>query len=201
VACTKTTIIEKISEKNNQTPSQAKETLEVLIEIMKETLASGEDIMISGFGKFQVNEKAPRKGRNPATGETKMLKKSESLCLSVLVCCGIVLMDENKKNPFTIAEAVNKLLSDLTIEDKNRIKNSSEEDLTNFHFGLGMTIRNDFGLWGKDSKLLENCKELSGDLDIHVDTASEIIIKALWERLQKFPPPKLVRDDNQYSSY
>jgi integration host factor subunit alpha len=40
---------------------------------MKSTLASGEDIMISGFGKFQVNEKAPRKGRNPATGGTMML--------------------------------------------------------------------------------------------------------------------------------
>lgn len=75
MTCTKITIIEKISEKNNQIPSQAKETLEVLIEIMKETLASGEDIMISGFGKFQANEKAPRKGRNPATGEEMFLNK------------------------------------------------------------------------------------------------------------------------------
>ena len=74
-ALTKQTIIEKISEKNNKSPSQAKDTLETLLEIMKETLASGEDIMISGFGKFQVNEKAPRKGRNPATGEEMMLKK------------------------------------------------------------------------------------------------------------------------------
>ena len=74
MTCTKTTIIEKISDKNNQTPSQAKDTLETLLEIMKSTLASGEDVMISGFGKFQVNEKAPRKGRNPATGEDMMLK-------------------------------------------------------------------------------------------------------------------------------
>ncbi|MCK5165075.1 MAG: integration host factor subunit alpha [Desulfobacula sp.] len=73
--CTKTTIIQKISEKNNQPPSEAKDTLETLLEIMKSTLASGEDIMISGFGKFQVNEKSPRKGRNPATGEDMMLKK------------------------------------------------------------------------------------------------------------------------------
>jgi len=40
---------------------------------MKSTLASGEDVMISGFGKFQVNEKAPRKGRNPATGKNMIL--------------------------------------------------------------------------------------------------------------------------------
>jgi integration host factor subunit alpha len=73
-ACTKQTITEKIAKKNNQTPSQAKDTLESLLEIMKSTMASGEDIMISGFGKFQVNEKAQRKGRNPATGKTMMLK-------------------------------------------------------------------------------------------------------------------------------
>lgn len=74
-ALTKQTIIDKISDKNNQTPSQAKDSLESLLEIMKETLASGEDIMISGFGKFQVNEKAARKGRNPATEKEMMLKK------------------------------------------------------------------------------------------------------------------------------
>jgi integration host factor subunit alpha len=73
-ALTKQTIIDKISTKNNQTPSQAKDTLESLLEIMKSTLASEKDIMISGFGKFQVNEKAPRKGRNPATGKDMMLK-------------------------------------------------------------------------------------------------------------------------------
>ena len=72
--CTKQSIIEKISTQNNQTPSQAKDTLETLLEIMKSTLASGKDVMISGFGKFQVNEKAPRKGRNPATGKDMMLK-------------------------------------------------------------------------------------------------------------------------------
>ena len=73
LALTKTTIIQKISEKNNQSSSEAKDTLETLLEIMKSTLASGEDVMISNFGKFQVNEKAPRKGRNPATGNDMML--------------------------------------------------------------------------------------------------------------------------------
>jgi len=42
---------------------------------MKTTLVSGKDIMISGFGKFCVNKKAPRKGRNPATGQEMMLDK------------------------------------------------------------------------------------------------------------------------------
>jgi integration host factor subunit alpha len=77
--CTKLTIIDKISTKNNQTPSQAKDTLETLLEIIKSTLASGEDVMISGFGKFQVNEKAPRKGRNPVTGKAMMLKERRTV--------------------------------------------------------------------------------------------------------------------------
>lgn len=85
MACTKTTIIEKIAEKNNQTPAEAKTTIENLLEIIKSTLASGEDIMISGFGKFQVNEKAPRKGRNPATGDAMILKKRRVV---VFKCCG-----------------------------------------------------------------------------------------------------------------
>ncbi|MCP3872928.1 MAG: integration host factor subunit alpha [Desulfobacteraceae bacterium] len=75
MALTKTDVIEKIVSQNNQTPFQAKDTIEHLLEIMKSTLASGEDIMITGFGKFQVNEKAPRKGRNPVTGDAMVLDK------------------------------------------------------------------------------------------------------------------------------
>ena len=84
-ACTKQTIIEKISTKNYQTHSQAKDTVETLLEIMKSTLASGEDIMISGFGKFQVNDTVPRKGRNPATGKEMMLKGRRTVTFK---CCG-----------------------------------------------------------------------------------------------------------------
>ncbi len=73
MALTKIAIIEKISEEIDQSPPEAKDTIEHLLEIMKSILASGEDIMISGFGKFQVNEKAPRKGRNPDTGEDMIL--------------------------------------------------------------------------------------------------------------------------------
>jgi len=75
VALTKTDIVELIAEKNDFKPTEAKDVLEDLFEIMKSTLASGEDLMISGFGKFQVNEKRPRKGRNPATGDSMVLDK------------------------------------------------------------------------------------------------------------------------------
>jgi len=72
---TKSIITETISEKPDLHPTKAKETVEELLEIMKSTLTSGEEVMVSAFGKFQVNEKAFRKGRNPATGEDMILAK------------------------------------------------------------------------------------------------------------------------------
>ncbi len=102
-------------------------------------------------------------------------------------------MNKDKNKPSTIAEAVNRLLSDLPIETKQQIKNSREEDLINFHFSLGTAIRNEFNLWEKDSKLLQDCIKVSGLPMLHVDDATEIILKALWERLKKFPPPAIVK--------
>jgi integration host factor subunit alpha len=61
MAITKSTIVEAISDRFKISPTEAKELLETLLEKMKSTLASGEDLMVSGFGKFQVNDKAPRK--------------------------------------------------------------------------------------------------------------------------------------------
>ena len=69
---TKSQIIEEVRANNRLTKKQSSETVEALLEIMRETLASGEDVLISGFGKFCVKEKTERKGRNPATGEDMM---------------------------------------------------------------------------------------------------------------------------------
>jgi len=70
---TKAQIIEAISIKNGLSKKQSTETVETLLGVMKSTLASGEDVLISGFGKFSVKQKKERKGRNPATGEDLML--------------------------------------------------------------------------------------------------------------------------------
>ncbi len=70
---TKSQIIEEIQTRNGFSKKKATETIEALLEIMKKTLISGEDVLISGFGKFCVKNKKERKGRNPATGEDMML--------------------------------------------------------------------------------------------------------------------------------
>ena len=58
---------------------RAEEIVESLFEIMKKTLASGEDIVIAGFGKFQVKFKWARKGRNPQTGEMIILRSRRTV--------------------------------------------------------------------------------------------------------------------------
>jgi len=70
---TKSHLIEAIAEQNGYTRRNSTETVETILKIIKSTLASGEDVLISGFGKFCVKEKRERKGRNPATGEDMML--------------------------------------------------------------------------------------------------------------------------------
>jgi integration host factor subunit alpha len=75
MSLTKADVIEIINRRFANTLQKKKisETIEILLEIMKETLEEGEDVMISGFGKFCVKEKNARKGRNPATGEDMLL--------------------------------------------------------------------------------------------------------------------------------
>lgn len=70
---TKSQIIENVVDGTCLTKKKANDTIETLLEIMKRTLESGEDVLISGFGKFNVNAKKQRRGRNPATGEPMML--------------------------------------------------------------------------------------------------------------------------------
>ena len=71
---TKADIIQKIQESNGYNHTTATELVEICLELMKTTMEKGEDIMISGFGKFCICEKSTRRGRNPATGESMELK-------------------------------------------------------------------------------------------------------------------------------
>jgi len=73
MALTKVQIIATIQAQLGLTRKKSTEGVETVLQIMKDTLASGEDILISGFGKFKVNSKDGRKGRNPATGGDLML--------------------------------------------------------------------------------------------------------------------------------
>ena len=106
--------------------------------------------------------------------------------------------DKDKIYPKTVDEAVNQLLKDLPIREKHEVANAPENNFINFHLGLGMEIRNNFGLWGDNEELMNSCREISGDKDLHVDSASTVIIKALWEYLQKQPLPRIATKPGEY---
>jgi integration host factor subunit alpha len=71
---TKIQIVEILQNHLGFSRKKATETIGTLLETIKSTLESGEDVLISGFGKFCVKQKAERKGRNPATGDDMMLR-------------------------------------------------------------------------------------------------------------------------------
>ena len=71
---TKAKIVEAVAEQIGYTKNQSVNTIETLLELIKRSLESGEDVLVSGFGKFCVKEKHKRRGRNPATGEDMMLE-------------------------------------------------------------------------------------------------------------------------------
>jgi len=66
---TKAQLVEDLFGKNVFTKVHSAQIIDTLFELIKRSLENGEDILISGFGKFSVKEKSQRQGRNPQTGE------------------------------------------------------------------------------------------------------------------------------------
>jgi len=74
VALTKEKIIDTIYHQVGLSKSQSRAVAEGLLELIKRTLEGGENLLISGFGKFVVKEKSARRGRNPQTTEDLQLR-------------------------------------------------------------------------------------------------------------------------------
>ena len=74
MALTKDKIINEVYTQLGLRKSDARQVVEQLLEIMKGTLQNGEDLLISGFGKFVVKHKRPRRGRNPQTKRDLQLR-------------------------------------------------------------------------------------------------------------------------------
>lgn len=99
-----------------------------------------------------------------------------------------------KPLPHTISDALECLLLILTQAQKDDIAGIPESDLIDLHFGLGIRIRREFGLWEKaNPDLLLDCQRIRFPgrfgmperlIVIHPDDASMVIIRALWERLR-----------------
>ncbi len=73
MSLTKDDIVEAVAEETGFPKTLSAKLVETLLEIIKRTLVSGDDVLVSGFGKFHVRAKKGRNGRNPYTGEDLML--------------------------------------------------------------------------------------------------------------------------------
>lgn len=70
---TKADLIQKVYRQHDLTKTQATEVVEAFLGIAKRSLQEGEDLLLSGFGKFNVKQKNSRRGRNPQTGAELLL--------------------------------------------------------------------------------------------------------------------------------
>jgi integration host factor subunit alpha len=66
-------IIRSVAEELEVQNTQAAELVETVIELVKSTLAAGEDVLITGFGKFSVKSKRARNAHNPVTGDSMVI--------------------------------------------------------------------------------------------------------------------------------
>ena len=84
---TKAGIIKALFTQNIFTKPQSAQVIDTLFELIKQSLQNGEDVLVSGFGKFSVQEKQVRRGRNPQTGEPMMLPRRRVVTLK---CSGVL---------------------------------------------------------------------------------------------------------------
>lgn len=74
----KADFIGAVAEASGMTKADAQRAVDAVIDVVKDTLGKGESISLTGFGTFDVRERAARTGRNPRTGETIQIKASKN---------------------------------------------------------------------------------------------------------------------------
>jgi len=84
---TKAQLIDSIRKQLDLPKAKSAQVVDSLLEIIKKSLEDGEDVLISGFGKFCVKEKGKRRGRNPQTGNDLMLDKKRAVTFE---CSGVL---------------------------------------------------------------------------------------------------------------
>jgi hypothetical protein len=85
--------------------------------------------------------------------------------------------------PSTYEEAVTRLLEELPEEQRRMLRTMSKSELFKWHFGLGMAIRQRYGLWQSNTALPESCA--TRGCGYHPDDISMAIVEGAWARLQE----------------
>lgn len=92
-------------------------------------------------------------------------------------------MNKSPAAPKTLEEAVDNVIRSLNPEEQREFALTPENELTKYHFSLGLWIRNNFELWDESSSLVKDLK--SKNMFSHPDDISGDIISAAWHKLQK----------------
>ena len=74
----KAELISRMAEVEGTTKKAAGEQVDAILAVITEALANGDEVSLTGFGKFSVTERAAREGRNPQTGEAIQIAASKS---------------------------------------------------------------------------------------------------------------------------
>jgi hypothetical protein len=84
-----------------------------------------------------------------------------------------------------VFEVLNRLLAELPFRERTKIGNMAKEDLLTLYPTFMTRIRDDFGLWDDNTALLASCRTVTKDPHLHQDEAGTLIVRKLWEKLQK----------------
>ncbi|MEJ2723100.1 MAG: putative molybdenum carrier protein [Deltaproteobacteria bacterium] len=117
-----------------------------------------------------LNVAGPRASRDPKIYEAtrRILKGVIERCL-----------------PQTVEAAVDEIIAQLSLKQKTAIANLKESESSPLLLSLGISMGKKFGLCSGNTLLLDSCRFLSGDKELHEDDASALIIRELWKRLRE----------------
>ena len=87
--------------------------------------------------------------------------------------------------PKTVDEAVDQIISDMSLEERVRMANFDKEELRVINYSLSIFIRNQLFMKDINKTLFESCRTLSGNKNLNEGTAALVIIERLWEKLRK----------------
>ena len=87
--------------------------------------------------------------------------------------------------PETVGQAVARLVDELPLRDKTRLAGMMQSELSYLHPSLGMYIKNNYKILNGNEKLTASCRQMSGDMNLDADGAVSLIVRSLWEELNK----------------
>lgn len=102
-------------------------------------------------------------------------------------------MEERPLIPGTVEEAIDDLMTVMDMRNLAELAKMKKKDLSDLHSTLGRYIRRRYGLWTGNKSLIQSCRDLTEEEEVHPYDASTLIIKELWKRLQRTFKMRLVK--------